>query len=619
MREMRKISFILGVWLGCLCFMLMGTPAGAIPIERVSIFDDGVNFAEGDGQSTGVGVSADGAVVAFSSLATTLVGPGGDTNGFADVFVRQRFLFTTLLVSVSSAEAQGNGHSSTARMSADGNIVAFTSEADNLVADDTNGVTDIFVRDIASGTTIRVSVGTGNVQANGQSLNPAISADGRYVAFASEATNLVADDTNGFFDIFVYDLTNDTTARVSLAPGGVQANGHSSSPSLSADGSLVSFDSGASNLVTGDTNGQTDVFVRDIPNDVVNRASVVGQNTTLIEGNGESSHSAISPDGRYVAFSSLATNLEAGDGPALPIEKDYFLYDVQNDVTTWFASQGDGPMEPDPPSFSGNGRFVAFHSHAVLVAGDANNRHDVYVYDTVTQGFQRVSETSAGAEAPLGGILPVFSANGHRVVFTSQDGTLVIGDTNNTFDAFMIFRNAGPIADAGATPAQVISVNETNAVYPLDGSLSTDPEDDPLTYTWYADGNLVTPIATGVTASATLSVGAHTITLVVADSFGASDTTTIAVTVDTLGQATGALIDAVETAPISDTTENELVSILESADAAFAHGNLKTGVNKLHAFQNKVSAQTDKSIPLATAIQLISDAQVIIDAVNLAQ
>jgi len=183
---------------------------------------------------------------------------------------------TTERVSVDSGGAQGNAESGDygSRISADGRFVAFESRASNLVAGDANGCPDIFVRDRQSGTTERVSLATGGAEGNGISEFPSISADGRFVAFMSEATNLVAGDTNGCADIFVRDRQSGTTERVSLATGGTEGNNSSYGSSISADGLFVAFDSWASDLVAGDTNGNSDIFVRDRQNGTTERVSL---------------------------------------------------------------------------------------------------------------------------------------------------------------------------------------------------------------------------------------------------------------------------------------------------------------------------------------------------------
>src|SRR5438132_985845 len=222
---------------------LGGRSAGAQTTVRVSVASDGT---EGNDVSLGSALSADGRFVAFDSAATDLV--AGDTNGASDVFVHDRQTGTTERVSVASDGAQGNDSSSrgSPALSADGRFVAFDSDATNLVAGDTNGTTDVFVHDRQTGTTERVSVASGGgTQGNGKSGGffafPALSADGRFVAFQSDATNLVAGDTNGTTDVFVHDRQTGTTERVSVASAGSQGNGSSAGPVLSADGRFVAF------------------------------------------------------------------------------------------------------------------------------------------------------------------------------------------------------------------------------------------------------------------------------------------------------------------------------------------------------------------------------------------
>jgi Tol biopolymer transport system component len=219
---------------------------------RVSVATSGTQ-GNGSSYSGPSAISADGRFVAFDSEASNLV--GGDTNGWGDVFVHDRATGATTRVSVATGGAQGNGDSGAAwddvaAISADGRFVAFFSEASNLVAGDTNGVHDVFVHDRDTGVTTRVSVGTGGTEGNGRAhAIPAISADGGHVAFTSEATNLVAGDTNDATDIFVHDRDTGSTTRVSVGTDGTEGNGYSWIPSLSADGTSVAFYSSATNLV----------------------------------------------------------------------------------------------------------------------------------------------------------------------------------------------------------------------------------------------------------------------------------------------------------------------------------------------------------------------------------
>jgi Tol biopolymer transport system component len=227
---------------------------------RVSLPDMG---SEADGESRFAAISADGRYVAFQSHAGNMV--RGDEKGRTDVFVRDRLAGRTYLVSATPRGEVGNQDSDgRPAISADGRYVAFLSWASNLVPGDTNRNSDIFVHDRQSGQTARVSVSSSGQEGNARSYNPAISADGRYVAFVSHADNLVARDTNGQDDVFVHDRETGQTTRVSLAWNGAQANSWSDHPSISADGRYVAFHSRASNLVAADTNGAyMDVFVYD--------------------------------------------------------------------------------------------------------------------------------------------------------------------------------------------------------------------------------------------------------------------------------------------------------------------------------------------------------------------
>lgn len=410
--------------------------AEAGPTQRVSVGSDGT---EGNSNSGVADISADGRYVAFQSTASNLV--PGDTNGVLDVFVRDREAGTSRRVSLSSNGMQGNGVSGAPSISADGRFVTFISAATNLVADDTNGSQDVFLHDRADGTTIRISVTSAGHQGGGHSFSPMISGDGRYIAYTTyselefggagsglvgvyrydrmdgsvepvcirmtdgratrlciapaisddgryvafeSSVRLVSGDTNPWTDIYLRDFAAGTTTLLSMAPGGAQASSSSSAPSIAGDGSAVAFSSHAKNLVADDTNGTIDVFVRDLTTATTTRASVSSTGAQALSGSFTrscncASH-ALSRDGRYVVFYSFGSN---------------------------------------------------------LVDDDANNTADVFVHDRRAGVTTRASLTATGAEANSFSGIAVISADGMFVAFESFASNLVPGDTNRVFDVFV--------------------------------------------------------------------------------------------------------------------------------------------------------------------------------------
>jgi len=405
-------------------------PASAGSTTRVSVDSAG---RQANGPSSTAAISADGRFAAFESDATNLV--AGDTNGLTDIFVHDLVARTTTRVSVDSLGRQANGPSFNPSISSDGRYVAFESNATNLVTGDTNGLPDIFVRDLLTGKTTRVSVDSLGRQANGPSYSAAISADGRFVAFESDATNLVMGDTNGKRDVFVYDMTTQATTRVSVDSLGRQANGPSSGAAISADGRFVAFESDATNMVTGDTNGKRDVFVHDATTRATTRVSV---DSLGRQANGPSLSAAISGDGRFVAFESDATNLVAGDTNG---KRDIFVYDMTTRATTRVSVDSLG-RQANGSSFnaasSADGRFVAFESDATnLVPADSLLKRDVFVRDLVLGSTVRASVDSADRQALGPSAGAAISGNGRSVAFESDANNLVPGDTNLTRDVFV--------------------------------------------------------------------------------------------------------------------------------------------------------------------------------------
>jgi flagellin-like hook-associated protein FlgL len=333
---------------------------------------------QGDAASGNASISADGRYVAFQSSASNLV--AGDTNGATDIFVKDTSTGTTTRVSTSSSGSEGDGFATDASISADGRYVAFVANAADLVAGDTNGVADVFVKDMLTGTTTRVNTSGSGTQGNQAASNPSISADGRYVAFESTASDLVAGDTNNQSDIFVKDTLTGEITRVSSSSSGTQGNQASSKASISADGRYVAFQSTASNLVAGDTNGSADIFIKDTHTGVTTRVSTDGSG---VQGDQGSSEASISADGRYVVFESAASNLVAEDTNSAT---DLFIKDTQTGSVIRF---GMGSASPYSAAISADGRSVAFTSGAAsLVAGDTNANEDVFLFDSAKAGVQ---------------------------------------------------------------------------------------------------------------------------------------------------------------------------------------------------------------------------------------
>jgi archaellum component FlaF (FlaF/FlaG flagellin family) len=420
------------------------SPAFAQTTALVSVSPGGVPGNGVSGQTT-VSISADGRYVAFDSSSSNLV--PFDANGpFQDIFVRDLSTGTTTVVSVDSNGVQATSYSFNSWISADGRYVAFGSAASNLVPGDTNGVWDIFVHDMVSGTTVRVSVDSNGVQSDANSQDLQISADGRYVAFDSVATNLVAGDTNFAADVFVHDMVTGTTVLASVDSNGVQGNDASNRPAISADGRYVAFTSVANSLVPGDTNGLADVFVHDMVTGSTRRASVDSAGN---QGNGqcEITHpGAISANGRYVAFSSAASNLVPGDTNG---SRDAFVHDMVSGATTRVSVDSNGAQANASTYFvalSSDGRYAGMWSYATnLVPGDTNGQIDDFVHDMLNGATERVSVDSNGAQGngqSGGSRPPAISADGRFVVFSSKASNLVPGDTNGFSDVFVRDRGA---------------------------------------------------------------------------------------------------------------------------------------------------------------------------------
>lgn len=334
-------------------------------------------------------------------------------------------------------------------ISANGARVAFDTDADNISAEDNNAVRNIFVRDASTNETIFASRATGatGVAADGLSRNPAISADGRYVAFQSDADNLSAEDNNAFTNVFVRDLVAGTTVLVSRAsgPGGAGANDNATEPDISADGRYVVFQSGADNLSPVDNNAVTNIFVRDL---VADTTTLVSRAPGLAGAGADdfSFNPAISGDGNRVAFQSSANNLSAEDNDAVV---NVFVRDIDSGAVAFVSrATGAAGAPADAPSFdadiSPSGRYVAFSSFADNLSAEDNNAFiNIFLRDLDAATTELVTRANGpgGAGADGSSFNPVVADNG-RVAFDS-DADNLSPDDNNAFRSVLVRDTAG--------------------------------------------------------------------------------------------------------------------------------------------------------------------------------
>jgi Tol biopolymer transport system component len=410
-----------------------GPPSVAPALELISRSSADVL---GDSWSGGAALSANGRFVSFHSYSANLV--TGDTNSHYDIFVRDRAAGVTERVSVDSAGLQASGSSVFPSLSADGRVVAFASYATNLVAGDTNGTWDVFVRDRVGGTTRLVSRGLAGAPGNGSSEDPTIAADGRFVAFRSFATDLAPGPNAAFVvDVFVHDLVTGASELVSVGHQGQAADQMSDKPALSGDGRLVAFQSSATNLVVGDTNGVTDIFVRDRVAGTTVRVSL---DSSGAQSNSYSFHSAISRDGRFVAFQSAAA-LVPGDNDGGYF--DVYVHDLVAGQTSAITS-GDPTFALNTaitlPSISGDGRRVAFQ--AAVANPPFLETSQVFVHDRSSGRTHWVSQRW-GVEGNGDSSSAILSANGRHVGFESEANNLIDGDDNAAAD-ILVRTLAGP-------------------------------------------------------------------------------------------------------------------------------------------------------------------------------
>jgi len=380
----------------------------------------------------------------------------------------------------------GNGGSNTSAISADGRYLAFLSISDNLVSGDTNAKRDAFVKDLVTGEVVRVNTDSNGNEANSNALDVTISADGKFAAFSTGANNLVEDDTNSRVDIFRKDLTTGELIRVNVDADGIQADNHSFGVSLSGDGRKVVFTSEATNLSTvDDNNKKRDVYLKDIK---TGKVTLVSSHKNGTQGDGLSTDAVISEDGKHVAFESVAENLIDDDNNG---HRDVFVVNIKTGAVTRVSTDKDGvggESHSAGAAISADGRYVAFHSIAGnLIDGDTNGFQDVFVKDTKTGAIELASAAANGAQLNGDSSDVSISADGEVVAFSTDDSSLPASnvDSNGVSDIAVKVLNGSGTGDislvstdadgntvAGASAAAMISGDGRYVAFESDGVFS---------------------------------------------------------------------------------------------------------------------------------------------------
>lgn len=401
--------------------------------------------------STEPSLSADGRWVAFTSDATNLV--TGDTEGFTDVFLHDRQTATTLRVSQTPAGTGANADCGAPVISADGRFVAFVTEASNLVTSDSNGVNDVYLWSRETGQIELISVRPNGRAGSQISDSPALSADGTFVAFASDAPDLIASDRNFARDVFVRDRSRGATERVSVTNNGGPINGSSDAPAISSNGRWVAFHSGAEGITSVATDRNWNIYVRDRTAQTTEIVSLRGADAQAEPGDSDSVYPAISGDGRFVIFHSLANNFtDAPPDDFLTV----FIRDRQEKTLTAVSvsMNGEAPTgDSYVDAINEDGRYVTYSSTDTrVVPGGIPNVFRALLWDRLSGTTQSLGVNAAGYPAGDAVFLSRPSRDGRFVVFGSYAYELVPEDGNGVGDVFVLDR--GDVRpDLGARPA----------------------------------------------------------------------------------------------------------------------------------------------------------------------
>jgi Tol biopolymer transport system component len=396
-------------------------------------------FFPANSASTKPDLSADGRYVAFASDASNLV--SGDYNRSTDVFVADRETGEITRVSINGDGVEGNEYSTNPSISNDGRFVAFESRADNLVDKDINGWEDIFVHDRETGKTTLVSIASDGMQGNLSSHDAIISGDGHFVAFWSNATTLVPNDTNTFRDVFVHDLETSETERLSVSSNGRQGDGDSRKPDISDDGRFVVFWSQASNLVSTDRNLSADIFLVDRGEGEITRVNIT---STGSEADDDAEDDvSISGNGAFIAFQTSAGNLFGDD---FSFQNRIYLYERETRKVVMISSEESACPSSycqgaTQPVVSGNGRYIAYLSDAYEV-DDSASSGSIYLHDRAEGATMRITRTFN--DEPLDAFVSelAISDDGRIIAFETSASNVVVPDLNGTTDVFIYDRTS---------------------------------------------------------------------------------------------------------------------------------------------------------------------------------
>ncbi|MGW6707977.1 hypothetical protein ACWGDE_24225 [Streptomyces sp. NPDC054956] len=413
----------------------VGHPGHATTDETLLV-SVGVGGQPANGPSERGSISGNGRLVVFASHASNLV--RGDHNDCSDVFLRDLYRGVTTRVNQGVRGEESDGCTGIDPIiSANGRYVVYAADSTNLVADSTNGKSHIFRTDLRTGRTVLVSAAGDGTQGNGDSMRPTISADGRFVAFATSADNLIPGDTPAsVWDTVVRDMETGEVVRTSRATDGTPGNAATDGTQISADGKFVTFFSNATNISPGDTNHKVDEFLHELATGKTTRLSV---STAGVESDQITIGGTISDDNRYVVLNSHATNLTA-ESPATGQNHTY-LQDLQTGELRLIDKGADGVPAPGGTfwaSITGDARHIPMSSSGPnLVGADTNNVRDIFVATLPSGELRRESVGNAGEQADAASYFPEADDDASTVVFTSYATNLTAGDTNGQPDIFV--------------------------------------------------------------------------------------------------------------------------------------------------------------------------------------